>query len=200
MKLSFYTLLILLNLCFLMSSCSSEDKIDGPPPTISDVRFNVDTEIIYLKDETKLIYDTVIINPSIRKDENALDILIFDNPVKIGATLGSDNGLTNMKVKIYGDTANVDNLGDKYTVLNITEVPITSFYGKDTITIKNVSVTSSLASSVLVGEDKKTVREDDDFRYTLYVIDREGKIGSITHPIAIMTMDEVVEMIKENNK
>ena len=203
MRLPFYTLLILLNLCFLMSSCSSDDKIDGTAPTISDVRFNVDMKITYLKDEATMKYETVTINPSDRKDENTLDILIFDNPVKISGYLTSQNGLTNMKVKIHGDTMNTDGLDDKYGILNITEVPVTSFFNKHEWRMDTVVVTSSLVSTILVNGEKKPVRVDDKFSYTLYVIDREGKIDSTSYydkPIAIMTMDAVVEMIKNNKK
>ena len=192
MKISIHTFFFLLTVSFFLISCSEEDKINGTPPTVADIRFNVDQKFIYQKDDGQK--DTIILNPAKYKNANFLDTLIFNNPVTLNGKLTSENGLTNMKVEIYGKTLNS---GDTtLTSVDVSEVPLTYFFDeKDNVQLENLSVTKSLVfTTPKVTESTGSIATGNEYKYNIYVIDKEGKIDSMSYyqkPIIILTVDEV---------
>lgn len=199
---SFFFLILLTTLFF---SCSKEDTLNAGSPEMSGIRFNVNSQIIFLSDTLKNKYDTIIVNSEKNKPAGSLDTLVLENSVIINrGLLKAPNGLTNTKVKIYGDTAKYEtsipfrsDWPDDCT--NITEVPLTYFFGMTEYnidSINKITVTTSLASTVTKSDTTKNVREGNEYRYNIYLIDREGNIDSTSYfqrPIVIVSKATIIE-------
>lgn len=192
---------LFLSFSFLFVACSKEPENNGVAPEISNIRFNVNTKIAYLANAETNTYDTILVNPE-DKDPNALDTLLLNNPVLIRGDLKSENGLTNMKVMIYGDTMTISPVD---TCINISVVPRTYFFGQTEASFDSVSVVSTLQSSfnstIKEGDQyvtkNKPVRQGGEYEFDVYCIDKLGNINNTTYrkkSIVILSVDSIVSL------
>lgn len=175
------------------SSCSNKEDNNGIPPELSDIRFNQDMKIPVLINEKNQVYDTLFMNPK-DKPFDLPDTLIIGKAINLSGHFQSDNGLSNMKLRIWGDTMSIN---DTDTCLNITEIPNSYLFNKTDTTLTNLSIYTTLPSTLRSASGvNKTVRESgEEYEFSIFCIDRFGNINDKSYnkrPIVILSLDSVL--------
>lgn len=184
-----------------VGACSKVEKNDHVAPTISNIRFNENMKIAYVADTTNNIVDTITLNPS-NKPLNDMDTLLINYPITLSGIFESENGLSNIKIKIWGDTANVTPAD---TCFNIIRVPIIyGLFGKDFYEANDIDVYSKIPETMPNAQGGfKAVRTNDEYFYNVSCIDKLGNINDETYgkkPIRIITLQELTEGKTTKNK
>lgn len=165
-------------LIFSTTNCGKQEKNNHIPPEISEIRFNENMKVGYLADTLNNIYDTITLNKS-SKPLDIPDTLVIDYPITLSGLFKSENGLTNMKIHIWGDTLNIMPTD---TCLNITQVPTSYFFGKHEEYVKDLSVYSTIPAKVISSSNStKTIRTGDEYKFSIFCIDRLGNINDTSY-------------------
>lgn len=194
-KLKFVFLAIIIFLLCWGISCSNEENNNGIPPEVSDIRFNQNMKIAVLIDPINNLYDTIYLNPK-GKSFDLLDTLVIGQPINVSGHFQSDNGLSNMKIRIWGDTLNIS---ESDTCLNITEIPTSYLFNQKDTTLSNLIIYQELPAtlnSAMSGKDKK-VRQGEEYKFSIFCIDRFGNINNTSYngkPIVILSLDSIVKL------
>lgn len=194
MKFLFVPFFIILSLCFMLS-CSDELPNNHEQPIMGNIHFNTNDTIQFLKpsevNSNELVTEVIHLN---QFSDRMLDTLLIGKDVRLFGNFSSSNGLSNIKVRIFGDTLLIS---DTDTCYNKIKVPnLVDFYGLNNAELDSVKIFDAIgAYEVDLNGVRKEVRTGNEYKYTVMCGDRVGNVDSLTYtnkPIVILNRDQVL--------
>lgn len=180
-------------------SCGSDKLDDSTPPTISDVRFNVNDTIQYDDNGVKKF---LTLNDSL-KDLSETDTLVIGKRLRFTGHFADDLGLSTAFFHIWGDTLTINDENASYNMKRL--MPI-YMYGQTEMTVvaPGIILADPLPFTVKSKDMQKdlTVRSSsatEKYYFSIRCSDTVGNIDSTSyrkHPITLLTRAQVIAIAK----
>lgn len=177
-KLNYIILFVILSSALLGVACNDIKSNDKTPPTITDITFNKNDTVFFLKDIAKAKKEKkyVVLNNTSKGPSILPDTIVMGHPLTISCLLTDEgDGLSALMVNIGGDTIKDETRIDSVSyVLKI--VPTLNIFGDKEYLVNKLLLQPVVPDSIANQEDgkyRKTV-QGNEYWYKISCIDVAG--------------------------